>query len=601
MKNYSFLVAVVLLISNCYGQQKKDTVMWFVGTWKNKTTFLVDSNLMNGAKGGILIINPKMQIEISTPGIDSYNKAMSNDIKAISENGETVADGITKEGGVSQAGLVQKTTMQLNGLREEYKELKVKNSDLELSGGANRSCNTMAQTYQEIVAFYEAHKLEKKYNLPPPPEADYFDCWSCNPQKQIDFSKKVEDYVALFAGEEREYMISALQILKDLNISLYVTSTPANTSVCAIDGYKLATILFWLSGRRSGMSKQLLKENINNYKAVDPVSAVCLRINRDANLLSASGDPMELFGNIASLYGKLYHEWERRLFKEYDYKLLSEVPLMFRISKQMALLTGSSDDGRLEELIYHTGHFKLTLEMDVKMGKNGGYIISHLKGVSKMIYEIDSVDCIHIVPDWKANTASGITNWNSVTMTVKNLEMITPKGDPPVYIGTKNYISLAPKLKLNFCRQPDDSVYLQGFNPDPIDKGIWRLPKVPPAKMGLMGADRIFCDIDDLQNSTAQMQAPALDKQALTEIEKLAADIHKNGVTADKMKKIQSLQAKALQPASGMVLNAANFRFAVNTAKDRILINQRFDAKQINPQLSEGVVYGYFTIQLEGY
>src|SRR5207248_594562 len=75
------------------------------------------------------------------------------------------------------------------------------------------------------------------------------------------------------------------------------------------------------------------------------------------------------------------------LKKQKDYRLLSEIPLVISLQKEKCLL-GASAESFQEFLDYVNsfGKFKLSVEMDAKMGKDGGYIIAHLKGDTKMIY-----------------------------------------------------------------------------------------------------------------------------------------------------------------------------------------------------------------------
>ena len=599
----SLLISMVLsVLTPVYGQ-KKDTLFWYVGTWKNKTLFLIDSNFLTGAKGGTIKITPAKQIDISNPDIDKYNNKIDDNIKNVEKDAGQISADVAKNEGVSQVALANKIKEALDKLKQEQENLKIQKIETKNNPLAN-DCAALEAKYNEILAFYTAHEKEKKFNLPPPPEADYLDCWTCDKQKQIDFDKKVEDYAEKFAKQEREYLGSCLEIMKTLQLDIYTGTNATNNAACAVNGTKIPTILFWLMGRRGKMCKQLLNDYRKNYKTVIPVMKVCLMSDKDANLLGAPESGM--LYDLASLPRLVRDTLMKQLTKQKDYTMLSEVPLMVLMDKDYSLLSGNSDAEFLNDIIYSIGRFKLTVEMDIKMGKDGGYIIAHLKGKSNMIFELDSTDCLHIVPDWRESLNSGLADkWNSVSMNVIALEMITPKGAPPKYIGTKTYRSTFPKIKLNFCRQGGDSIYLQTFNPDPGGYGTWLyvIPKAPPQRVpsGLMGVDRIFMDIADIENEAQQIKTPPpADEAALKEIERLAADIQKNGATAAKMKKIQDLTQKSMQQAQETSLPLSNFKFAVSFQnKNAVLIDQTYDAKKINPQLAEEIVYGYFKIKLE--
>ena len=600
MKRITFIILAILFEGHCYSQEKKDTIFGFVGTWKNKITFVIDSNLYTGAKGGTITITPKKQIVVSTPSTTSYNKQIDEEIKQAEKSAEEIPAYFAKEEGISQATLAKHIKEQLVKFVNEIKTLKIENVKEE--GGATQnssaSCTAIEAKYNELLAFYTAHKKDETYDIPPPPEADYFNCWFCDPQKQIHYDILATDYAKLFAKTERDLASDASEIMKSLQIDFYTGAQNPKKPTCNINTQELTAIWYFLNGRMGRMAKQLLKDSRKNYKIIIPVAKVLFSLQK--NIDNPNTDNLN---NAAGIYAKLADTLFRQLKKEKDYTLLRAIPFMISLNQEAQVLNGTDDGMNFRGKLQLVGRFKLTTEMDIKMGKDGGYIIAHLKGESNMIYEVDPDDCLHIVPAWKRS--SNASNWNSISMKVINLEMISPKGTPPKYIGTQKYTSAFPKLKLNFCKQGTDSIYFQTFNPDPVMDGTWLIvvPNTPPthAPAGLMGVDRMFMDIDDLQSEAQQLKAPpAMDEAALKEIQKISNDIQKNGVTADKMKRIQELTQKSVQLAQEFSLPLSNFKFVVNMKnKNPVLFDHRFDAKQINPALANDIVYGYFKIKLE--
>ncbi|CAN5274727.1 hypothetical protein BH09BAC2_BH09BAC2_02050 [soil metagenome] len=177
-----------------------------------------------------------------------------------------------------------------------------------------------------------------------------------------------------------------------------------------------------------------------------------------------------------------------------------------------------------------------------------------------------------------------------------------PQGDPPVYIGTKKYISRNPLLKINFCKQNNDSIFLQEFIPSPAMQGLWRVPRAPqPVPMGLMGIDRIFINIDELQTEAANMTTPPpMDEHALQELRRLAADIQANGVSPEKMRRIQEIQNGTVKPVADAAMKVGGYKFGLTPQNyNTVIIDQTFKAAQINPQLAQTIVYGNFTVKLE--
>lgn len=90
---------------------------------KTKTTFLIDSNYVTGAKGGTLTITPGKPIAITTPNVDAYNKKIDDGIKDLGKSkGEIINDILTDEG-VSQATLAERCKKELDKLKKDYEKL----------------------------------------------------------------------------------------------------------------------------------------------------------------------------------------------------------------------------------------------------------------------------------------------------------------------------------------------------------------------------------------------------------------------------------------------------------------------------------------------
>src|SRR2546423_524927 len=71
-----FFALVVFFFGKLLFAQQKDTVMWFVGHWKDKKTFIIDSNMTGGAGGGTVTTKNDGSTRITTP----ENKKFDNKI-----------------------------------------------------------------------------------------------------------------------------------------------------------------------------------------------------------------------------------------------------------------------------------------------------------------------------------------------------------------------------------------------------------------------------------------------------------------------------------------------------------------------------------------
>ena len=547
-----------------------------------------------------------------------------------------------------QYTLASKSKNELEKIKKEYKELAA-NTDVAppppslndvIAGVLARSCTAFEPEYHRIIDFYKAHKRDKHphFDLPAPPVADYFNCWGCDTAAQIEFDTLSNRYARDFFKDLQKdvnFLITQTQTMEAMGLggagaglteeeNRYLpalkdafASTKSHHGPCSFISYlDMCMALDFYLNRGMQMVDQLWNDNRKNYGAIVPVMKICLTSYQlHAALAGSSAEAaLDQIKTLARPMEDLYDTLTNLLFKKREYKLIGTIPFMIRLQSDIFILTGGgvSESGALffgdryspkydlNDLLGFP-HFELTVELDTKVGEKGSYTIAHLKSKSKIIVELDDKECIKFTLAKKEEEkikADIITN-----------EAIAP-GPHGIYVGTKTYTSQSPIFKIRFCKidgvPEGDSLYLSTFIPLAPDKGNWNVQgKLAP--LGINSADRLFINIDQLKNDAENIK-PEIDQKQLEEIKKKALEM------AAKMKAMKANGNVDPSKMGEMVKQMMDNTHAIvetNTSElmriklplkvtnmDAIVINQRFDAREINPVIAQPIVYAYLTIKL---
>ena len=624
---------------------KQDTLRWFVGHWINKKTFKIDSTIYGkGGGGGTVSVKEDGTFEVSTPEIKELNKKVNTEITDIDKDEETIRSFVKAGEGIYQYNLASKSVKELDGLKEELKNSINTEKNIGKSSSPHpptaadkmaASCKAFESEYHRIIDFYTAHRKDKNphFDLPPPPTADYFNCWGCDTVKQKEFDTQCKIYVRDFfkdIAKDASTLIGNMQMMEAMKLvdgtsdndlgpgvmNLYSKNKnhPGACSYISYTDMSLAYDFYMKWGEL--MAAQLLRDNNSNYGALKPVIEICLNVLGQKAALAGSdnnlGERMEI-SELALPLQNFYDTLTTLLFKDHDYRLIRMIPFTVGLLSNIKGLEAYAFDApenpvhtfkpkySAEDLLGFP-RFELTVELDTKIGEKGSYTIAHLKSKSKVIVELDDKECMKFTLAKKEEEkikADIITN-----------EAIAP-GPHGVYVGTKTYTSQSPIFKIRFCKidaMPEgDSLYLSTFVPLAPDKGNWNI-QGNLAPLGINSADRLFINIDQLKND-AQNIKPDIDQKQLEEIKKKAMDM---------AAKMNAMKAKGnFDPSKmgEMVKQMMNNTHAIVETKtselmriklplkvknmDKMLINQRFDAKEINPSVAQPIVYAYLTIKLE--
>lgn len=635
--------------------------LWFTGHWSKtkKHTFITsaytdstESGVMKMPGGNTITVNSNGSVNISSSGIDDWNKKIDDGEKNLekAEDQMKSPDNETQE----WAYHFNEAAMPLlNGLKEEWSSLKVDKKDDMLSPkqdqqnqGSNEEqatqnftknlaagCKRLQPKYQAIVDYYHAHRKDKDNDLPPPPAPPEFEykCLNCDSTAYKNYLKQCDKYAEDFPKPESGYIRDALGFLRELALlgggsadfnqaidPLFEKSGPCGYLEYGEDLNKIVQWLFLrLHIRAYKLMKKYEGENYA-YKVMTPVMRTYLGISRQCGIMG-----MQVDGDLAEaskLAFNAFQYYYSALVEKHDWSQLANVPLIFSLYRQYAMISGDDAEGSniVTNIFKILNSFTLNVEMDAKEGKDGGYFLAHLKGKAKITPEFKSGNdsCYEwvVVNDQPDRIGQPIRKvGQKIETDLLANEIVAPK-DWPEYVGTKKFYASLAQLKMNFCTPGKDTILLSGFIPEPnAMAATWRYPQTPQlVPGGINGLDHLFQDVEKMkelaQSGAAQQQANIAKDQAeklAAQMKKLAAEIGNKRDPAS----IAKYQEFINKMHSGQQLfnnqNLApilyiDFPLQIQN-NSATLFKKRFDAKEVNPLVAStgAIVYGYYTVDIE--
>lgn len=664
------LFILCITAATCLSAQAQNKFLWFTGHWSKdkKNVFVIDAttdSTQNGVikmpAGNTVTIAKNGSITIGSACIDDWNKKIDDGEKDLDK---TIKD-MTSPGHETEewAYHFNKAAMpMLDSLKADWKSNKIdKKGDAlnpELNGQHQNNeesqalknssnsmsdwCKTIQPKFQAIADFYHAHAKEKYNDLtfPAPPEYE-LKCMNCDSTAYNNYLKQCDDYVKNFSKPESDYVKDALSIMKKLllvgrsqgisgngagggtgNAEMDEKLNPLfnNSGSCGyFNKEDLGHIVQWLMQRLHDKADKLVskyeKEDVA-YKVVYPVQRVYMGINRQCALLGVSD------GNISPEVSKLaynaYMHYYTQLVEKHDWSQLYNIPQIFSLYKNYALVSGNTTESSdvVTNIFKILNSFQLNVEMDIKIGKNGEYFLTHLKGKAKITPEFDynkKEKCYNwvIAEDQPDGVGQPVKKLNQkMDVDLLDNEMIVPKG-APVYTGTKKYWCSLQQLNMDFCNPGKDTILLSGFSPNPsYMAGTWKYPGGTSSLAAINGLDHFFQDIIKMkalaQSGAVQQQENITKEQAEkleAQMKKIAAEVGNKRDPASIAKYQEFInkmnsgkQLFSNQNIAPMMFIDFPLQIQNNTAT---LFNKRFNAKEINPTISDVVVYGYYTVDIE--
>jgi hypothetical protein len=358
----------------------------------------------------------------------------------------------------------------------------------------------------------------------------------------------------------------------------------------------------------------MLMENRKNFKAEAAIARTWLAAARFYTLLTgAKGLEDNGLAEIGGIIGEAIDHYLGEL-RHNDWRQIGNIPFLIALMRDAALTTGreTGSDDFLTRLQRIWNGFELSIDMDIKVGKDGGYVIIHEKGKCHIIpaFQQDSNQCYKwvVADEGKVNIIGCYmpSTTQTIDCNLLDAEMITPRGRPR-YVGTRGYRTTLKSLSMDFCNPGHDTIMLTNFYPNPTTAGLWEMPDAGRLNLGDYYVDEFFQSVAEQKRLVTDGEARKAADQMKQQAQQLVAQMQalktqmggaQGAANYEKMMEMaQKARSLPTAPVAGKLLYI-DFTLPVQN-NNAVLVDKRFDAKEINPGESAVIVYGYYTIHIE--
>jgi len=614
-----------------------------------------DDSPGNPPAGGTITFNPDGTLRLDNNNVDAWNKRMDQAL----DQEQKYLKGLQDPG-----ANLDPTTYRLHQLLipdaqqrvQDIKGYKIDPSADMLGSGENSAppahtpgvadlvangCKTMKPDYDEVMSFYntqvKGHKNDLKY--PIPPETDY-NCYSCDSNLRKQYDTTTRNYVRDFAKDEIAIAKKGFGILHDLALvgidrnmgsypeglgDLFSTNKkdPAKSGACAfIDVGALANATYGIAHHVYMRAEKMMYDNKNNYKAAQAIILTYLTMHRSWCLISGQDDDASVLPVVQNLLDKDIEHYLDEIRKN-DWRQIANFPLIASLIRNEELM-GSENSKKGDEfyqrMVKIINSFRLTVDMDIKIGVNGGYKLAHLKGECHIIpsFQQDENQCYKwVIADENRHEygfdglglymAKDLQTFDATLVATQ----IVGQGPMPTYTGTKKYTVQLASLSMDFCHPGNDTIDLTGFTANPPEAGTWAWPGGAITTEGVVGMEQYFEDINSKKKFADDGEAKKAKDDLKSQADKLRVQMEAlkaqmaagkpGGSPGASYEKMMEFKQQAISKVAAPVIAKMvylNFLLPVQN-NDPALVKAEFDAKKINPQEARVIVYGYYRINIE--
>ena len=639
----------------------KTQFLWYTGHWSSskKNVFIVDGSTTGGGAvgaGGTVTVNPDGSVSQSGGAQDEWNKTIDKGVQQINDwvNKLNSPANNLDPNDYNMNQLLLSDALDQQELWNGYKIEKgqdILSPDTKPAQGSGNGksgapagqaapsansggdliksfCENAKAEYNRIIDYYKSIQKDKNLNVTPPPEFDY-SCYSCDSNLRKLKDTLIERYVDDFMHPEDSLINNANGLLKGYleMVGTGNEETGQNTwGKSAVCNYfspdQLSDAVQGIARHLYQRAEKLVDQYHSQFKSAETLARTFLSVSRSYMLISESNNPggeATYFPMISDMMLKNFNYYYEKLSQN-DWKQIGNIPYVIGLLRIAAMLGASNADRNifdnyLANMAKISNGFSLSIDMDVKIGKDGGYWISHLKGDCKVgpAFTRDSNQCYKwVVLDESSKDVFGFykpKQLQEIDCQLITNQMIVPTG-APTYVGTKKFKNTLKGLRMDFCNQGKDTIILGSFISDPPGNAIWSVPGGPPQALGVTG-DNLFADQTrqkQLQESgQANEQMAVFKKQneeTIAEIKSLDAQV-KNETGNKKMEDYQKMLAllkktESSAPSNGVIAKMLFLDFEIPVQdNNQVLVDKTFEAAKINPGLSGAIIYANYKIHIE--
>ena len=456
---------------------------------------------------------------------------------------------------------------------------------------------TFDEAMQEVLGYYEQHKNEKITFVPTPPRRELNYCSMKDKNLDAAWDRDFEQFRSALAGRD--------EAIFRLSLKLYHHAEVLLDDAGRLDtDKKLAPVTAMLLQRQHDKALLLVNQFGDDPYRCWAVFKITLLIERQLALVGWYDDHAGEPFTVWLIMQKALHAWAalfEKAMQEYDYSIALNIQAILSMER-MAQLHNLDQKMPVNKLLQFN-RFKLDMHVSSKLSVNGGYQLAELKG--------DNWFCA--LPD-----STGRLVWiligplvNKVSMQLTAAEY-RGKIDFP-YIGTRQWETQLPKMKLDFCGQQKDTLDVYMFHAAGF-KETWVFPK-PQGAIDIIIVPGIlsstFMDVERIKKTRDELKAdPAaiekMKKEMLAKLEQMKKTGSLTPVANNGAMNMNRLAAMAeIQKMSNEMRQHSKqydlFKFVFSPKpqnRTRLVLQEKLNGKELFPQ-NAATEYAWFHLKLE--
>ena len=450
----------------------------------------------------------------------------------------------------------------------------------------------LAEFIEKVKKYGEKIKAEKLTEVPVPPRRDIGYCYTCDTIKSSDrieydlFIEKLwgedDDMHRLIMGAYRQ-----AQLLGDVELDTRLRA--------AIEPVEKLIISRKMQRLRMLIDKYL-DDPYYNYTVIQLV----MGMERQRQLMGIAEQEEDfLFPTLMRTFD-VYESFYIKAKEEYNYQIMLDIRSMLSIERTIQLM-GLKRKISFLDLYLSFNHFKMSINVSEKMGTGEVYIISQIRG-DNYFAAVPDTNCklkwILLGPDK-----------DDMKFNLESVDYVAPI--PPRYMGTKDWYSDKPIMKLDFCDDAD-TVEAAQFYPVgmkekwnyPAPLGIQYYPVISSTITAcFINKERVYQKEAQWNNSE---NVEALKAQMMAEYEKFKKNskglLGKDPANMNQEEMMKMAKAMtATDKISDLIQAPSVINFFIKTTaanKNKTVFKEMLNGKELFPD-NAAIQYAYFHIQLE--
>lgn len=450
------------------------------------------------------------------------------------------------------------------------------------------------QAFREFRQYIADHPNDNITSVPVPPRMDYGYCYACDDEKKNRYKKEMEEFIKKLRGEQDEkILIKALGMMRQAE---FLITDPVKYRKVRNEFHLVTDFILARMSRRTNI---VVNQYIDDPYRCRAVLEVALSAERQYQLMGF-GEPLP--GNYFERSLKALAGLLEKAIREKDYPIALDLTFILSTERQAQLMGGFSTGDLFSRLIKFN-QFKLTTNISAKASGDGGYALAQAKG-KNWFFAVPDSGC-------RLRWVLVGPNMNKLKEELVAAE-IKGAGAELNYVGTKDWNSDIPSIKINFCQDENnrDSIIHYPLHPEDFQE-LWQIPHGGVQNLTQVNGVLIGCfiDIERTKEDAAGYSNPEkvekLKKEMQAKYEKFMKNYQAGNVKASDMS-FPELQAMATSQIASR--NMSEMMHSINPGryifepvvhnKEAIIVMDKLNGKVLFPE-NTATEYAWFHLTLE--